>query len=55
MRISEAIVAEFVDVVREEYGRELSPDNAYRILADLVGYFDMLAKIHHRDVMQNDL
>ena len=55
MGISQAAVAEFVEAVREEYGRELSDDDAYRILADLIVYFDTLAKIHHRDVMQGEL
>ncbi len=54
MGISQAIVTEFVDAVREEYGKELSADDAYRILVDLVVYFDTLAKIHHRDVMRSE-
>ena len=54
MGVSQAIVDEFVEAVREEYGKEVSVEDAYRILADLVVYFDTLAKIHHRDVMRDE-
>jgi hypothetical protein len=36
-------------VVREEYGREVSFAEAAEIANTLVGYFDTLAKIYHRE------
>ena len=57
MEISQAIVTEFLEAVREEYGRELSYADAHCILYDLAVYFDMLGKIRHREMLErkNDL
>jgi len=53
MEISQVIVVEFVEAVREEYGRELSYADAHCILYDLAVYFDTLAKIRHRERLQS--
>lgn len=47
---SEQLIRELMSALKEEYGKEVSFDEASRILADLVGYFDTLAKIKHRDI-----
>jgi len=52
--ISQATITEFQDAVREEYGREMSFDDASRVLTDMVGYYDTLAKIQYRDVVGGD-
>jgi hypothetical protein len=49
--ISEITIKEFQQVVAEDYGRELSFQEARKILTDMVGYFDLLAKIDFRRKM----
>jgi len=48
--ISAGLIKELMLALKEEYGKEVSFDEASRILADLVGYYDALAKIHHREI-----
>jgi hypothetical protein len=52
MEISQAIVMEFLEAVREEYDRELTFADAHSILYDMAVYFDTLAKIRHRETLQ---
>ena len=49
--ITEITIKEFQQVVSEDYGRELSFQEARKILTDMVGYFDLLAKIDFRRKM----
>jgi len=53
MKISEATIEEFRQAVKEDYGRDLGPPEASEILRTLVGYFDLLAKIHHREAAKD--
>lgn len=50
--ISNETVKEFQSVVELELGTVLDEKEATEILANLVGYFDLLAKIDHRDKVQ---
>lgn len=52
--ISEGLIRELMVALKEEYGKEVSFDEATRILTDLVTYYDTLAKIHHRQNTQRD-
>jgi len=36
------------EILRDEYGREVSLAETTEIASALVGYFDLLAKIYHR-------
>lgn len=54
MKISETTIKEFRQAVKEDYGREMATTEASEILHMLVGYFDLLAKIHHREAIKND-
>ena len=47
--ISQQTIKEFQDAVKEEYGDNLTLKQAEEILTGMVNYFDLLAKIHHRD------
>jgi hypothetical protein len=47
--ISNATITKFQEVINEEFGVLLDEKNAREILANWVGYFDMLAKIDHRE------
>lgn len=40
---------DFQDVIEQDLGRKLNEKEATEILTSLVGYFDVLAKIDHRD------
>jgi len=48
--ISETLAIEFQEAVKEDYGKDMSLEEATRILSDLVGYFDKLAEIHYKDL-----
>ena len=52
--LSEATILELKEIIKQEYGRELSPAEASEIANTLVGYFDLLAKIHHRDQINDN-
>lgn len=48
-QLSPELIAEFQRIVREDYGRDLTMAEASEIASGLVGYFDLLAQMHHRD------
>ena len=52
--LSEATILELKEIIKQEYGRELSLAEASEIANTLVGYFDLLAKIHHRDQINDN-
>lgn len=49
MALSQATILELQKIIKEEYGKEVSSDESAEISRDLVGYFNLLAKINHRD------
>lgn len=52
--LSEATILELKEIIKQEYGRELSLAEASEIANTLVGYFDLLAKIHHQDQINDN-
>ncbi len=48
--LSEQTLLELGQILKEEYGVEVSPQNVSEIGHTLVGYFDLLAKIKHIEV-----
>ena len=52
--ISESTVVEFQDALKEEYGKDVTFQEASQILSDLVTYFDLLMRIEGRDPIQVD-
>ena len=46
--ITEQTVKDFQEVVKTEYGTQLDANEARSVLENWVGYFDLLAKVHHR-------
>ena len=54
MKISETTIEEFRQAVKEDYGRDIASAEASEVLRTLVGYFDLLAKIHHREATKNN-
>jgi hypothetical protein len=49
MAISKETIQEFKDVVKEEYGDDMSLEDASETLHNLVGYFNLLHKIDTRE------
>jgi hypothetical protein len=52
--ISESTVVEFQDALKEEYGKDVTFQEASQMLSDLVTYFDVLMRIEGRDPIQVD-
>jgi hypothetical protein len=49
MPISQETIEELRQILKEEYGRDVSEADASEIAHTLVGYYDLLAKIYHRE------
>jgi hypothetical protein len=47
--VSKEIIKEFQQIAKEDYGRDISDGEASEIMNGLVGYFDLLAELHHED------
>ena len=46
--ISQETTKEFQEALSEEYGKDVTYEEASQILGDLTGYFDVLSKVYHR-------
>lgn len=47
IQVSKERVIELQMIIKEDYGRELNFAQVSSIAHDLVGYFDLLAKLYH--------
>ncbi len=47
--ISKERILELQQIIKEDYDREISFEQASSIGNNLVGYFDLLAKMYHQD------
>jgi len=54
MAISEATIKEIQQILKEDYGKDITYAEASEITRTLVGYFDLLAKIYHREKTENN-
>jgi len=54
MAVSEATIQELRQILKEDYGKEVTQAEASEIASTLVGYFDLLAKICHREKTKNN-
>lgn len=50
--VSQKRIQELQIILREDYGKDLSFQDVAAIANDLVGYFNLLAKIYHREKQQ---
>lgn len=48
MAVSKALILELQTIIREDYGKELEFLQVSILANDMVGYFDLLAKLHHQ-------
>jgi len=53
MNLSEDIIKEFQNAVKDEYGIDMELIEATRILQGMVGYFDVLARIDCKNKINN--
>jgi len=52
--IKESTILQLQQIILEEYKVEVTIQEATKIANDIVGYFDLLAKLHHRIQFEND-
>lgn len=47
--VSQQLLQELKEIIKVEYGRDLSMEEISEIGNGLVGYYDLLAKMHHKN------
>jgi len=52
--VSQQLLNELQQIIREEYGQDLGMDKISEIGNGLVGYFDLLAKMNHENNQNNE-
>ena len=52
--VSQQLLDELKEIIKEEYGQDLEMDKISQIGNGLVGYFDLLAKMHHQNKQNNE-
>jgi len=52
--VSQQLIEALKIIIKEDYGKDLETKEASQIANDLVGYFNLLAKIYHQMKTQND-
>ena len=54
MRLDDKAIEELKQILKEDYGKEVTQAEASEIAHTLVGYFDLLAKVYHREKVKNE-
>ena len=49
MAVSNKLILELQQIIKEEYGKDLSLAEVSQIANGLVGYFDLLVKMNHEN------
>jgi len=52
--VSQELVEELKTIIKEDYGKDLKIKKVAQIAENLVGYFNLLAKIYHREKEENN-
>lgn len=52
--LSQETVEALRQILKEDYGRDVSRADASEIAHTLVGYYDLLAKIYHREKTESN-
>jgi hypothetical protein len=47
-------IAELRQILKDDYGRDVSQADASQIAHALIGYYDLLAKVYHREKIENN-
>ncbi|OGZ10441.1 MAG: hypothetical protein A3D65_00690 [Candidatus Lloydbacteria bacterium RIFCSPHIGHO2_02_FULL_50_13] len=53
MSVSKERLEEFKKIMKEDYGKDLANDEAFDAANNLVGFFDLLLKLDHKDKQKN--
>jgi uncharacterized protein (DUF927 family) len=51
--VSEPLLKRFQEIIKEDYGKDITLAEAAEFMNDAVGYFDVLAKVHYREEVEN--
>lgn len=51
--VSQQLLQELKEIIKEEHGQDLAMEKVSEIGNGLVGYFDLLAKMHHENNQSN--
>lgn len=51
--LSPLLIKELETILKEEYAKDLRAEEVAQIANNLVGYFDLLAQINHRESTKN--
>jgi len=49
------LILEFQKAIKDDYGKDVSLEEASSILTDLVDYFNVLAKIQHKRLIEREV
>jgi len=52
--VSQQLLDELKEIIKAEYGQDLEMEKVSQIGNGLVGYFDLLAKMHHENNQTNE-
>lgn len=52
--LNSQIIEELKVIIKEDYGRDFSFSEVTEIADGLIGYFDLLGQIYHREKIKND-
>lgn len=52
--VSQQLLDELREIIKEDYGQDLEMEKISQIGNGLVGYFDLLAKMHHENNQNNE-
>ncbi len=55
MPISQELLNELKDILKEDYGKELSQKELFEVGNSLVLYFDLLTRIHSRNKLKSEI
>lgn len=50
--LSQELTKEFRSAISQDYGIDITEEKASEMLRSLTGYFDLLAKIYHREKVE---
>ncbi len=50
--VSKPLLKKFQEIIKEDYGKDISLSEAAEIMNGLVGYFDLLAKVDYQEQVE---
>ena len=53
--ISQSLITEFQQALKEDYGKDVDFDEASKLLASLVDYYDQLARMDRKILLEKEV